>query len=177
MKRNMLSFLTLVMMSLALPLFAQPPAALQEDLYDWMIGEWEGTTESSMGKSVDEMKVDWDLEHQFVDVHYKQKIGEGATAMAYKGRGMMTVDAQSKEYVGYWFGSFRDISTGKGSRTGNKLTMTWEGGNGPETRIIEKMGNDKMVMTFKGTGLDGKEMSGTTTLIRKAKKEKGGKKG
>lgn len=179
MKRTVMNLLAVVLMSLALPLLAQapPPAALQEDLYDWMIGEWEGTTESSMGKTADEMKVDWDLEHQFVDVHYKQKSGEGTAAMVYKGRGMMTVNAQSKEYVGYWFGSFRDISTGKGTRTGNKITMAWEGGTGPETRTIEKVADDKMVMTFKGTGPDGKEMNGTTTLTRKAKKEKSSKKG
>lgn len=177
MKKNMLNRFILLLMSLTLPLFAQaPPAPLQEDLYDWMIGEWEGTTESTMGKAVDEMKVDWDLEHQFVDFHYKQKQGDGATAMVYKGRGMMTVHPQTKEYVGYWFGSFRDISTGKGARVGDKITMTWEGGASPTTRTIEKVAGDKLVMTFKGIGPDGKEMSGTTTLTRKVKKEKGAKK-
>jgi len=169
--------LAILLMSMALPLFAQaPPGPLQDDLCDWMVGKWEGTTESTMGKSNDEMEVDWDLEHQFLDFHYKQKMGEGNAAMTYKGRGMMTVHPQTKEYIGHWFGSFRDISTGKGTRTGNKITMTWEGGAGPETRTIEKVADDKMVMAFKGVGPDGKEMSGTTTLMRKAKKEKGDKK-
>jgi len=178
MKRTLTISPVVLLMCMALPLFAQaPPAPLQDDFYDWMIGEWEGTTESTAGKAADEMKVDWDLEHPFADMHYKQKMGEGAAALVYKGRGMLTVNPQSKEYIGHWFGSFRDISTGKGTRTGNKVTMTWEGGAGPETRTIEKVSDDKMVMTFKGVGADGKEMSGTTTLTRKAKKEKTGKKG
>lgn len=178
MKKSMAMTWMAILIFAALPLFAQaPPAALQDDLYDWMVGKWEGSTESAMGKSNDEMEVDWDLEHQFLDVHYKQKMGEGTAAMTYKGRGMLTVNPQTKEYVGHWFGSFRDISTGKGSRTGNKLTMTWEGGAGPETRTIEKVADDKMVMTYKGTGMDGKEASSTTTLLRKAKKDKTSKKG
>ncbi|MCG3119549.1 MAG: hypothetical protein ALAOOOJD_01979 [bacterium] len=178
MKRAMAIAGAVMLMLVALPLFAQaPPEPLQDDLGDWMVGKWEGTTEYTMGKSNDEMEVDWDLEHQFLDFHYKQKMGEGTTAMAYKGRGMMTVNPQTKEFIVYWFGSFRDIATGKGTRTGNKITLTLEGGAGPETRTIEKVSDDKMVMTFKGTGMDGKEMSGTTTLLRKAKKEKTSKKG
>jgi len=178
MKKSMTNFMALVLMGLTLPLFAQaPPPPLQEDLYNWMAGEWEGTTESTMGKAVDEMKVDWDLEHQFLDFHYKQKLDEGTAARVYKSRGMMTVHPQTKEYLSYWFGSFRDISTGKGTRAGNKITMTWEGGAGPQTRTIEKAADDKLVITFNGVGLDGKEMSGTTTLRRKAKKEKAAQKG
>jgi len=179
MKKTMVISFVILLTSMEFPLFAQAPAPLaplQDDLYNWMVGEWEGSTESSMGKFADEMKVDWDLEHQFLDFRYKQKMGEGDKAMVYKGKGMMTVHPQTKECLGYWFGSFRDISTGKGTRTGNKITMTWEGGAGPETRTMEKVADDKMVMTFKGVGPDGKEMSGTTTLMRKVKKEKGDKK-
>jgi len=179
MKKTMAIFFIVLLTSMALPLFAQAPATpapLQDDLYNWMVGEWEGGTESTMGKATDEMKVDWDLEHQFLDFHYKQKMGEGTAAIVYKGRGLMTVNPQTQEYISHWFGSFRDISTGKGTRAGNKISMMWEGGAGPGTRTIEKMADDKMVMTFKGVGQDGREMSGTTTLMRKVKKEKGSKK-
>jgi len=178
MKSNLAYVLTIFTLVIALPAAAQmaPPQPLQDDLYEWMAGEWEGTTESPMGKAADEMKVDWDLDHQFLNFHYKSKIGEGSTAMTYKGQGMMTVNPQTQEYVGYWFGSFRDISVGKGTRTGNKITMTWDGPTGSETRTMEKVAEDKWVMAFKGKGPDGSETTGATTLTRKMKKEKGAKK-
>ena len=186
--------LAILLMSMALPLFAQaPPGPLQDDLCDWMVGKWEGTTESTMGKSNDEMEIDWDLEHQFIEMRFKSKIAEtdpakleamakamGATKeqvlMPYKGRGLMTMNPQTKEFVSYWFDSMRGMYQGKGKREGNVITTNWESPMGTEVRTIEKAGADKLVMTFKGKGPDGSEMTGTTTLMRKAKKEKGDKK-
>ncbi len=147
-----------------------------------------------MGKANDEMEVDWDLGHQFLNIHYKSEIAETDPAkleemakamgmtkeqiqMPYKGVGYMTVNPQTKEYVGYWFGSFRDISVGKGTREGNKITMTWEGPMGSEMRTFEKAGEDKLVMNFEGKDPQGNPMKGTTTLMRKAKKAKAEKKG
>jgi len=193
MRRTMAVVFTALLMSMALPLFAQaPPGPLQDDFCAWMVGKWEGTTESTMGKSNDEMEVDWDLEHQFIEMRFKSKVAEtdpakleamakamGATKeqmlTPYKGRGMMTMNPQTKEFISYWFDSMRGVYQGKGKHEGNVITTNWESAMGTEVRTIEKAGADKMVMTFKGKGPDGKEMSGTTTLMRKVKKEKGGK--
>jgi hypothetical protein len=194
MKRTLAVVFSLLSLSLSPPLFAQaPPAPLDEDLLKWMVGNWEGTTEGTMGKMADEMEIDWDLEHQFIGLRYKSKTAETDPAkleamaktmgltkeqlqMPYKGKGVMTMNPQTKEYIGYWFGSMRDISQGKGVREGNKITMTWEGTMGNEVRTIEKAGDDKLVMSFKGKDAQGNDMSGTTTLMRKVKKEKGAKK-
>ncbi len=194
MKRTLAVIVAFLFMSLALPLFAQaPPGPLNDDFLKWLVGEWEGTTESPMGKSNDEMEVDWDLEHQFIGFRFKSKNAESdpakleamakATGMTkeqllapYKGKGVMTMNPETKEYIGYWFGSFRDVSQGKGAREGNKITMTWEGSMGNEVRTFEKAGDDKLVMSFKGKDPQGNEMSGTTTMMRKVKKEKGAKK-
>lgn len=194
MKRTMAMTGMAILMFAALPLLAQaPPGPLQDDFCDWMVGKWEGTTESTMGKSNDEMEVDWDLEHQFIEMRFKSKVAEtdpakleamakamGATKeqvlMPYKGRGMMTVNPQTKEFVSYWFDSMRGTYQGKGKREGDVITTNWESPTGTEVRTIEKAGADKMVMTFKGKDPQGNEVSGTTTFMRKAKKEKGAKK-
>lgn len=196
MKRKIAVALAVLAIGIApLSLLAQmaPPGPLEDDLCKWMVGKWEGTTESSMGKANDEMEVDWDLGHQFVNMHYKSKIAETDPAkleemakgmgmtkeqvqMPYKGVGYMTIDPQTKEYIGYWFGSMRDISVGKGTREGNKVTMTWDGPMGSEMRTFEKAGEDKLVMSFEGKDPQGNVVKGTTTMMRKAKKEKADKK-
>jgi hypothetical protein len=190
MKRLMLIFSAILVLGAPLPLLAQaPPGPLQDDFYDWMTGKWEGATESPWGKANDEMEVDWDLEHQFLDVHYKSKIAETdpakLEAMAknagmtkeqlqapYKIKVMMTANPETKEYLGYLFDSYRAVATGKGTRDGNKMTMIWEGPMGNETRTIEKVSEDKLVMTFEGKDPQGNVMKGTTTMMRKTKKEK-----
>jgi hypothetical protein len=196
MKRKMAVALAVFAIGVApLSLLAQmaPPGPLEDDLYNWMAGKWEGATESSMGKFTDEMEVDWDLGHQFVNIHYKSKTAETdpakleemAKAMGmtkeqmqtpYKGVGYLTIDPQTKEYIGYWFGSMRDVSVGKGTREGNKITMTWEGPMGSEMRTFEKAGEDKLVMAFEGKDPQGNVIKGTTTMMRKAKKAKADKK-
>jgi hypothetical protein len=187
MKRMMSVVPAIFLIGMAFPLLAQaPPGPLQDDFYNWMVGKWEGTTESAMGKANDEMEIDWDLEHQFLDVRYKSRIAETDPAKleamakaagmtkeqlqaSYKIKVMMTANPETKEYLGYLFDSYRAIATGKGTRDGNKLTMTWEGPMGKETRIIEKVSEDKLVMTF---GQDPQAMKGSTSMTRKAKKEK-----
>jgi hypothetical protein len=147
-----------------------------------------------MGKSNEEMEIDWDLGHQFIGIHYKSKIAETdpakLEAMAktmgmtkeqlqepYKGQGFMTINAQTKEYLGFWFDNFRAYSQGKGTRTGNKITMTWTDATGTSERTIEKAGEDNLVMAFKNMDPQGKLVAeGTTKLMRKAKKAKADKK-
>jgi hypothetical protein len=196
MKRKMAVALAVFAIGVApLSLMAQmaPPGPLEDDFCKWMIGKWEGTTESPMGKSNDEMEVDWDLDHQFVNMHYKSKVAETDPAkleamakamgmtkeqaqMPYKGQGFMTMNPQTKEFISYWFDSMRGMYQGKGKREGDKITTNWESPMGTEVRTIEKAGEDKMVMTFEGKDPQGNVIKGTTTLMRKAKKAKADKK-
>ena len=200
MKRIGFVFLTAFVL-LALPLLGQekekakeaapsmtPPKALTDDLCTWMIGEWEGWTQSPMGKSKDWQKVDWGLDKQFVMTNYTSKTSEmtaeqkkkamedyGMSAedvekmikMTYKGMGPLTVNPTSGEYIGYWFDNWRGVYKGTGKREGNKITINWEGPMGTEVRTTEKVSDDQMVVTFKSTDPKGHAMEGKTELTRK----------
>ncbi len=191
MKRFTLRLLV-VLACIALPLFAQeketakeaapsmmPPKALDDDLFTWMVGEWEGWDSSPMGKSQVWMKNEMSLDNQFVVTHYTSKITEmtpeqmkAAAAMygmpedqaksmigtMYKGMGPTTINPQTGEIVAYWFDSMRGVSTGKGKRDGSKYTVNWEGPTGSAVMVVEKTGDDKMTMTF-----DQKDPSGNVT--------------
>jgi hypothetical protein len=88
--------------------------------------------------------------------------------MVYKGMGPTTINPQTAEVVGYWFDNWRGMYKGAGKREGNKITMRWEGTMGTSERTIEKVSDDKMVMTFKEKDpTTGKEIEGRTELTRK----------
>ena len=151
-----------------------PPQPLQSEWNDWMVGEWEGHTESPMGKSKDWMKVQYTLGSQYMKIHVKSDMVETneeamkgwqeqmnlsdeqmeeMMGMEYEGMGLTTKDPQTGKQVGWWFDNWRSRSTGTGEKVSeNKSSMKWEGPMGVETRTIEKVGEDKMVMTFKSTG-------------------------
>ena len=181
---------------LAMPAFAQeneamptaPPAALADDLLQFMVGEWTGNTVSQMGKSQDWQKVEWVLDNQYLLIHYTAKTTEAnpeamkamAEAMkmseadikkmqdmVYKGMGPMTLDPKTGEVRAMWFDNWRGAYKGSGKREGNKLVTMWEGPMGSETRTFEKVGEDKMVVTFKSKDPTGREMEGRTELTRK----------
>lgn len=126
------AFLALIVQSL--PTFAQeakktmpaeampmdPPKPLADDLFTWMVGEWEGWTTSPAGKSQDWQKIEWGLDNQFLMTHYSAKQTEvnqeamkawaeankmskedmdKMMAMAYKGMGPMTINPQTGEII------------------------------------------------------------------------------
>lgn len=164
-----------------------PPKPLSSDWYKWMIGEWEGTSQSAMGETKDWIKFEWGLDKQFVVMHYKgvmvepnEEMMKGMQEkmnmsdedmskmmeMPYKGMGVVTIDPKTGESTGYWFDNWRTVSTGKGKMEGsNKMTMVWEGAMGTETRTTEKVDENKMVVNFKSSGPMG-EHEGRTELTR-----------
>jgi hypothetical protein len=199
MRKYLLLSLACVLL-LVMPAFAQekemaneamptaPPTALTDDLFKWMVGEWEGTTTSPMGKSNDWQKVEWALDNQYIIVHYTAKTAEAnpeaVKAMAeamkiseadvkkmqdmtYKGMGPMTLDPKTGEVRAMWFDNWRGAYKGSGKREGNKLVTLWEGTMGSETRTFEKVGEDKLIVTFQTKDATGKETEGRTELIRK----------
>ncbi len=191
MKKTTLLFVLLLFV-VAVPLHAQmppPPKPLNDDLCAWMVGEWEGWTTSPMGKMKDWAKYEWGLDKQFVLSQYtgqmaamtadqKKKAVEMSgmsmedfdkmMKMGYKGRGPITINPSTGDFMGYWFDNMRGIYKGTGKRDGNKLTMTWEGGAmGTEVRTTEKISDDKMVVTFKSTDPKGNVSEGKSELTRK----------
>lgn len=165
----------------------KPPQPLSSDWYNWMVGEWTGWSETPMGKTKDWIKFEWGLDKQFVVIHYKGEMVESneemmkgmqeqmnmsdedmkaMMEMPYKGMGVVTMDPKSGGSIGYWFDNWRSISTGKGKmESATKGTMVWESAMGTETRTTEKVGENKMVVTFKSSGAMG-EHEGRTELTR-----------
>jgi len=165
-----------------------PPPPLSDDLFKWMVGEWEGWTTSPMGKSQDWQKVEWALDNQYIVIHYSAKTTEAnpeamkamAEAMkmseadmkkmqdmVYKGMGPMTLNPKTGEVTAMWFDNWRGSYKGTGKREGNKIVVAWESPQGNETRTIERVGDAKLVMTFQGKDPTGKVMEGRTELTRK----------
>jgi hypothetical protein len=87
--------------------------------------------------------------------------------MVYKAMGVFTLDPMSGDFNGYWFDNWRGVSKGIGKRDGDTVTMAWESPMGSETRTIEKIGEDNMVMTFKVKDPTGKEVEGRSEFTRK----------
>ena len=163
------------------------PKALSGPWYDWMIGEWEGHTESPMGKMKDWIKFEWGLDKQFVVIHYQGEMIEPNKEMIkgmqeqtnmsdhdmqemmdmpYKGMGVITNDPKTGESMGYWFDNWRSVSKGKGKmESATKGTMVWQSAMGTETRTTEKIDENKMVVNFKSSGAMG-EQEGRTELTR-----------
>jgi hypothetical protein len=206
MKRNLL-FVAVVLLLCSLPVLAQekekpeeaaapsmaPPSALTDDMLAWMIGEWEGWTQSPTGKDQEWDKFEWGLDNQFVlmtttskttEMTEEQKAKametygmskddvEKMIQMTYKGMGPLTMNPATGEYMGYWFDNWRGVYKGTGKRDGNKLSMTWEGPMGKETRTTEKVGDNKMVISIESTDAKGNVMKATTELTRKKMENK-----
>lgn len=158
-------------------------------LWNWMIGEWEGWSESPMGKTEDWMKVEWDLNQKFLVTTVNSTITqpnddmikmmakiqgmpeEAARQMIttpYLGKGYATKSPQSGEIISYWFDSFRGIYKGSETRDGNKISMKMVEINGAITieRTAEKVTDDKIVGRFKNTTPQG-VIEGRFEAIRK----------
>lgn len=165
-----------------------PPPAVSDDLFTWLVGEWEGWSTTPMGKSQDWQKVEWALDNQFLVMHYTAKTTEPnqeamkamAEAMklseadmkkmqdmAYKGMGTLTLNPMNGEVMAMWFDNWRGTYKGTGKREGDKFVISWESPMGAETRTIEKTSDGKLVMTFKGKDMLGKDAEGRTEMTRK----------
>lgn len=200
MKKISLLFLSTLIL-FALPVLAQekekpkeaapamtPPKALDDEFCAWMVGEWDGSSTSPMGKTKDWQKVEWGLDKQFLMTQVtsqtaemtdeqKKKVMEAygmskedvekMLKMTYKGMGPLTLNPATGEFVGYWFDNWRGIYKGSGKREGNKATIKWEGPMGSEVRTTEKVGDDKMTVTFTSTDPKGNVNEGKSEFTRK----------
>lgn len=175
--RKLSFLLTVAMFCSLIAMFAfagdemTPPPPLDNAHLKWMIGEWEGTTTSSYGETKDWMSCEMGLNDQFVMMNYKGQMGP----MTFVGMGALT-QGQDGSFKGMWIDSFRSLSMGTGMLEGNKMTMTWDSPEGPYTRVTEKVSDDKMVVTFKMTGPDGKDVPESVGRTEMTRVKKMGKK-
>ena len=170
------------------PSMTMPTPLTANEFCKWLVGEWEGTGTSPFGKTKEWEKVEWGLGNQFVMQHYTSKGIEMSDAqmkaaaemmhmsmddikkmkdMTYEGMGPLTINPASGEYVGYWFDNWRGMYKGSGKYEGKKLTMNWEGQMGGEVRTVERVGDNKMVVTAQEKSPDGKVTESRSELTRK----------
>ncbi|MEO6696311.1 MAG: hypothetical protein ABIY50_07465 [Ignavibacteria bacterium] len=142
-----------------------PPPAVFNEVYDAMDGNW--TSESSMRGIPMKMdlKVYWDLNHQFLVLDLRS-VGREDASMTYQGKGLFGVDEKGNPKT-WWFDSWgaNSVSLGSGVFNDNKLIVT--GGNAMvnETRSFLVSGNE-MVMNGKGTvNVDGRIIPFDETII------------
>ncbi len=171
------SFIVLLalMVCIAMPLMAQekemakkempampaPPAPLDDDYMKWMVGEWKGWSENTMGKSEVSMKCNMNFGGQFMMIEYK---AEGPMGQ-FTGGAAMTLNEEGG-IDGFWVDSMRDMAKGKGTRDGDVMTMHWESKMGKGTRITKKVSDDKYVVTSKWEMPNGMVMEGKEEMTR-----------
>jgi hypothetical protein len=103
-----------------------------------------------------------DLGGQFLIMTYKSE-SENMGGMS--GIGMITLDTEGKP-VGYWIDSWRTMSKGEGSRTGDKSTMNWSMGKDVYVRITEKVDENTMRVSGCMTDAGGREMKSESEFKR-----------
>jgi hypothetical protein len=139
-----------------------PPAPLSDEWSKWLVGEWEGWSESTYGRGKERLVVEMGLDGQFVLMQATSEMGE----MKWSGMAAMTVDLETGEHKGYWVDSWRGMYEGRGKLEGNKETMQWTGPLVKAIRVVEKVSNDKFVVTEKMTMPDGSIMEGKAEMTR-----------
>lgn len=168
-----------------------PPKPLDDEFYRMMNGEWSGTSDSNIGTAKEWQRCEWACDNQYVLIHYtnemmkpnEEYVKKSAAAMGmseadvekmfmemkYSAIGMMTMDAATGEYVGYWYDNFRGAYKGIGKIDGMKISMTWEGGGNSSVRTMELDRENTLIQTFNERDMAGSEIVGTSTMTRKKK--------
>ncbi len=171
MKTRML-LLFIVAVFFSLPAIAQsqnaPPApqALEDALWQSLVGEWQGWSENAAGRSEVEMEIEWELHKQFL----RTKVTVKNQSQEYKVVGYATKDPATGAMTSHWFDSFRGVYRGTETRSGNKFTLKMEG---PATveRTFE-LSDNKLAGTYKVVQPDGQIVEGKSEFIRKVKAPK-----
>lgn len=141
------------------------PTPLDDDLMNWMIGEWKGKMTGPMGETDEWLKYEFMLGNQFLMVSATSKMGENWN---YEGNGALTLKPESAEVMGYWVDNMRGMYKGKGMKEGEMIKMTWYGPEGSATRITKKLGNDKFVVISQSKDAEGNpvESKGEFTRVK-----------
>jgi hypothetical protein len=145
----------------------------------WITGEWEGPAEGAVGRGRHRMKVEPALGGQFLLTTYrstidemtddhvrfaKDKLGlsdadlERVRGGTFEELGLQTLDPSTGDIVAYVFDSWRSMLTGTGRREGDREVITFTGPDAAARRVLEKVGDDRLVMTQEWTLPDGTVM-------------------
>jgi len=168
--RDLIRRVVLLLIVAMTPLFAQeeggmptaPPPPLNDEFINWMLGEWKGSTTSTMGKTSDHMICEMGFDGQFMISTYKSK---GEKGMNMEGMAIMTKTPDGK-LTAYWIDSWRSMSEGSGTREGNISRTEWTTPMGTYVRTTEKVDENTMRIVGIMPGPDGTEMRSETELKR-----------
>lgn len=162
MKRLTLSFF-LVLLSVGC-IFAQdmskPPAPVQNEVFDAMIGTWTGESEMMGMKMTETLNFSWDMNHQYV-IMKLSGVGSDDPSMTYSGMAIMGVNDAGASKT-WWFDDWGMDRTMQGTGTFSGMTYRMYGKNDAYTddRTISWNDQGQMVMTWKGdVHVPGFEMS------------------
>jgi hypothetical protein len=166
------------------------PEPLDNEWSKWIVGEWEFDFSEAEGTIKSVMKAELGLNGQFLILKYESEISDEHTEelkksmetsaqeaekfkrLIHKEIELETIDPKTGEVIGYLFDSLRCIAQGRGKRRGNKEIMEWKwycsGREAKSVRAIERVSDDKLVMTEKYIAPDGSVwMEGSAEAIRK----------
>jgi len=168
------------------------PEALDDGWSRWIVGEWEGSGKSDAGTGKVRVKIELGLNGQFLIMkgegeiteitdeqkQYLKKVLHASDeeihkfcSSTFKELQIHTIDPKTGEVIGYLFDSLRCIAEGRGKREGNKETMEWKwvasGKVASSLRIMEKVGDDKIIVTERYTLPNGSIMEDRGEIIRK----------
>lgn len=168
------------------------PKPLDDDWNKWLVGRWEGLTESDAGTAKLTVNIDLGLNGQFLIMKGESKITEisdeqrrylkdtlGASdedieryrSSTFRNLQLYTIDQKTGEVVGYLFDSMRCIAEGRGRRRGDKETIEWKwSGNAQgatSAGITEKINDNKFTYNHKYILPNGNKMEDKVEFNRR----------
>jgi hypothetical protein len=165
-------------------MFLPPP--LTDDWSKWIAGEWEGSGESDAGKGRGSSRFELTLSGQFLiqrgeaaigeinpeylkkHMHASEEEIERFKRSGYQSLEIYTIDQETGEVIGFLFDNLRCMAKGRGKREGYKEIMEWEWAAGHRsTRITERVGDDKLVVTERTRNADGSIMEDKGEMTRR----------
>jgi hypothetical protein len=168
------------------------PKPLDDEWSKWLVGEWEGSGESDSGTGKGWTKIEFGLNGQFLimksegeiteitdeqkqylkkTLHASDEEIEKFQSSTFKELQIHTIDPKTGEVIGYLFDSLRCIAEGRGRQEGNKEITEWKwfgtGQGASSMRIMEKVSDDKIIVTEKYTLPNGNKMEDRGVMTRK----------
>lgn len=137
----------------------KPPAPLQNEFFDLMVGNSTGESTINGQTYEQSVSINWDLNHQFLKINLKS-VNKKNPSDIYEGVGMYGIDGSGKVKT-WWFDVWGagGVSTGTGNISGMKM-QTSEAGQFYHSDNTFEFRDNSMVINRKGSFKtpDGKEI-------------------
>ncbi len=111
-----------------------PQHTFQNELLDKMVGRWKLTGMIHRQSVEHAVEAQWTLNHQWLNVHEKDKAAPKDSSPAYEANVMIGYDNTSERYVAHWldvYGGRFSETLGYGTRSGDQIEFVFEYPDGP----------------------------------------------